>query len=244
MVMARTGLNTLGRANGQMISGTEINADLTKHVVVHARDLEWRETEHAGIATKCFELITDPAKARETCLLKFDAGAAMPEAELDERTEMMVLEGTLSDGHGNYGAGEYVKNPPGGGVRFSSEGGCVVFMKRRASAGPGAGRVVRDTNDDDAWEIWGERGAHKVTLYGPGEIQEGSWIGRMLPDVRIPEHDHAGGEEIFILHGSIEDETSKAEPCTWVRFPVGFRHSPFSHGEGCIMIVREGDVKA
>lgn len=227
-----------------MISGPEVNADLTKHVVVHADDLEWRETEHAGVFKKCFELITDPSTARETSLMRFDAGAAMPEAELDERTEMMVLEGELSDGRGTYGADVYVKNPPGERVRYASERGCVVFMKRRANAGPGAGRVVRDTNREDVWEVWGERGAHKVTLYGPGEIQEGSWVGRMLPDVRIPEHDHAGGEEIFVLHGSIEDETARAERGTWIRFPVGFRHAPFSHGDGCIMIVREGDVRA
>ncbi len=227
-----------------MISGPEINADLTEHIVVHSNDLEWQQTEHAGVFKKCFELIADPSKARETSLLRFEADAAMPGSQLDERTEMMVLEGELSDGQGTYGEGVYVKNPPGARVRYSSDGGCIVFMKRRANAGTGAGRVVRDTNEEDAWETWGERGAHKVTLYGPGEIQEGSWVGRMLPDVQIPEHDHVGGEEIFVLRGSIEDETSRAERGTWIRFPVGFRHAPFSHGDGCIMIVREGDVRA
>ncbi len=226
-----------------MIAGDEVNADLTEHVVIQSNELEWRSTEHTGVFKKCFELITDPSKARETCLLRFDTGAALPESKLDERTEMMVLEGELSDGQGTYGEGVYVKNPPGERVLYSSDGGCIVFMKRRANAGRGAGRVVRDTNKEDAWETWGERGAHKVTLYGPGEIQEGSWVGRMLPDVKIPEHDHVGGEEIFVLHGSIEDEAARAERGTWIRFPVGFRHSPFSHGDGCIMIVREGDVR-
>ena len=225
-----------------MISGPEINADLTEHIVVHSNDLEWQQTEHAGVFKKCFELIADPSKARETSLLRFEADAAMPGSQLDERTEMMVLEGELSDGQGTYGEGVYVKNPPGARVRYSSDGGCIVFMKRRANAGTGAGRVVRDTNEEDAWETWGERGAHKVTLYGPGEIREASWVGRMLPDVHIPEHDHAGGEEIFVLHGTIEDDAARADRGTWIRFPVGFRHAPFSHGEGCIMIVREGDV--
>ena len=226
-----------------MIAGHEVNADLTEHVVIQSNELEWRNTEHDGVFKKCFELITDPAKARETCLLRFEAGAELPESNLDERTEMMVLEGELSDGQGTYGEGVYLKNPPGERIHYSSDGGCIVFMKRRANAGAGAGRVVRDTNKEDAWEIWGERGAHKVTLYGPGDIQEGSWVGRMLPDVKIPEHDHVGGEEIFVLHGSIEDEVALAKRGTWIRFPVGFRHSPFSHGDGCIMIVREGDVR-
>ena len=225
-----------------MITGTELNADLTAHVVVKADELEWRETEHRGVYVKDFERITDPDKARETCLMRLEAGAALPEVEVDERTEMMVLEGELSDGHGTYGAGVYVMNPPGARVRIASQSGGIAFIRRRAGAAIGADRVVRDTNRDDAWEVWGERGAHKVTLFGPGEIHEASWVGRMLPDVQVPEHDHAGGEEVFVVDGSIEDEAARADPGTWMRFPVGFRHAPFSHGDGCVMIIREGDV--
>jgi hypothetical protein len=225
-----------------MITGNELNADLTAHVVVKAEDLAWRETEHPGVFLKEFERITDPGKARETWMVRLDAGAALPETTLEERTEMMVLDGEISDGQGSHGAVVYVLNPPGARVRFASEGGGIAFMKRRAGTGAGAARVVRDTNLDESWEPWGERGAHKVTLYGPGEIREASWVGRMLPDVHVPEHDHVGGEEIFILHGTIEDAAARADRGTWVRFPIGFRHAPFSHGEGCIMIVREGDV--
>jgi hypothetical protein len=122
-----------------MIAGHEVNADLTEHVVIQSNELEWRNTEHDGVFKKCFELITDPAKARETCLLRFEAGAALPESNLDERTEMMVLEGELSDGQGTYGEGVYLKNPPGERVHYSSDGGCIVFMKRRANAGQGRG---------------------------------------------------------------------------------------------------------
>ena len=225
-----------------MITGTELNADLTAHVFVRADELEWRETEHRGVYLKLLERIIDPDRARETCLMRLDPGAALPEAALDERTEMMVLDGEISDGSGTYGAGVYVMNPPGARVRFASETGGTAFMKRRARAGTGAARVVRDTNLEDVWETWGKRGAHKVTLYGAGEIREASWVGRMLPDVHIPEHDHAGGEEIFVLHGTIEDADARADRGTWIRIPIGFRHAPFSHGEGCIMIVREGDV--
>lgn len=225
-----------------MITGEDLNADLTAHVIIKADDEEWTTTEFSGVLKKGFELITDPAKARETCLLKFEAGASLPEQVLEERTEIMVIEGACSDGHGTYGQGVYVRNPPGGRVRFSSEGGCVVLMKRRANVISSGDRVVRDTNREEEWEAWGERGSHKVQLYDASEINEASWIGRMLPDMHIPEHDHAGGEEIFVLKGHIEDESGVAGASTWVRFPIGLRHTPFSHADGCMMIVREGDV--
>ncbi len=65
----------------------------------------------------------------------------------------------------------------------------------------------------------------------------------MKPDLHIPNHGHDGGEEIFILEGVIEDEYCAAGPRTWMRFPLGFRHSPFSQHNDVLMLVREGDVK-
>lgn len=154
----------------------------------------------------------------------------------------MVLEGTVSDGRGSYAKGVYVRIPPLEPVALSSESGCVILVRKRRGVGKGSARIMRDSNSPDAWRDWGERGSHKVQLYDPDELPEASWLGRMLPDLHIPDHDHAGGEEIFVLEGAIEDAHGVAGPWTWVRFPVGFRHAPFSHSDGCVMIVREGDV--
>ena len=67
-----------------MITGNELNADLTAHVVVKAEDLAWRETEHPGVFLKEFERITDPGKARETWMVRLDAG-------IDKREDKTVL---------------------------------------------------------------------------------------------------------------------------------------------------------
>jgi anti-sigma factor ChrR (cupin superfamily) len=225
-----------------MLVGPENNADLTRHVICRADEMAWEPTTVAGVRQKNFERMLDPAKGRETGLLRLEPGASLGEAILDERTEFFVLEGELSDGHGSYTAGVYVRNPPGTAVNLATTAGATVLVKRRVGVGRGGPRIVRDATKRENWQAWGERGSEKVQLYDAAEIKEASWIGYMLPDLRIPEHDHAGGEEIFVLEGSIEDETGVARPRTWIRFPVGFRHSPFSHGQGCKMIVREGDV--
>ena len=62
------------------------------------------------------------------------------------------------------------------------------------------------------------------------------------PGTTFPDDRLAQREEIFVLEGEIEDAHGVAGPGTWMRFPVGFRHAPFSHSEVCVMIVREGDV--
>jgi hypothetical protein len=65
----------------------------------------------------------------------------------------------------------------------------------------------------------------------------------MIPDLHIPNHDHAGGQEFFFLEGVIEDEFCVAGPRTWLRFPLGLFHSPFSRHGTVLMLVREGAVK-
>jgi anti-sigma factor ChrR (cupin superfamily) len=226
-----------------MADEIEVNADLSKHVIMHGDAMEWAETEMPGLTRKRFELLLDPVRGRETSLYKFDPGTALPEFPLGERTEIMVLEGSVSDGGATYAKGVYVRIPPGEAVSLSSETGCVILVRKRQGVGKGSAWITRDSKDPGAWQDWGGRGSHKVQLYDPGELSESSWLGRMLPDLHIPEHDHEGGEEIFILEGVIEDAHGAAGPGTWVRFPIGFRHAPFSHSEGCVMIVREGDVK-
>lgn len=225
-----------------MADEQEVNADLSAHVIMHGDEMPWEETGAPGLTRKRFELLLDPLKGRETSLYKFDPGVALPEFPLDERTEIMVLEGTVSDGRGTYDKGVYVRIPPLDPVALSSETGCVILVRKRQNVGKGSARIIHDSNSPDAWEDWGGRGSHKVQLYDSDELPEASWLGRMLPDLHIPDHDHAGGEEIFVLEGEIEDAHGVAGPGTWVRFPIGFRHAPFSHSSGCVMIVREGDV--
>lgn len=225
-----------------MLVGPENNADLARHVICRSNDMAWEPTGTPGVLQKNFERVIHPASGRETGLLKLSPGASLGETVLEERTEMFVLEGEISDGHGTYAAGVYVRNPPGTRVTLSSGPGAVVLVKKRVGVGRNSPRIVRDSTKRENWQAWGERGSEKVQLYEASEIKEGSWIGYMLPNLHIPEHDHAGGEEIFVLEGDIEDETCVAGPGTWIRFPIGFRHSPFSHAQGCKMIVREGDV--
>lgn len=225
-----------------MAEEQEVNADMSAHIIIHSNDMTWEETGAPGLTRKRFELVLDPVKGRETSLYKFDPGTALPEFPLDERTEIMVLEGEVSDGQGAYAEGVYVRLPPNEPVALSSDTGGVILVRKRQGVGAGSTRIMVDSNSPDAWENWGGRGSHKVQLYDAGELPEASWLGRMLPDLHIPDHDHAGGEEVFILQGEIEDAHGVAGPGTWMRFPVGFRHAPFSHSEVCVMIVREGDV--
>lgn len=220
-----------------------VNSDLTKFTVVCADDVAWETTEIEGIHCKTLERVLDTGLARETCLYKLDPGATFPSETLDERIEVFVIYGKFSDGTTEVGKYNYLRIPPGSKVQFRSETGCVIFFRRREERGSGGTRFSIDIGDSSNFEAWGERGSEKVPLEDPTEPSVGAWVGRMIPDLHIPNHDHANGEEIFILEGVIEDEYCAAGPRTWLRFPIGFRHAPFSQHNDVLMLVREGDVK-
>ena len=54
-------------------------------------------------------------------------------------------------------------------------------------------------------------------------------------------HTHPGGEEIFVLDGTFEDEQGVYPQGTWLRNPSYSRHRPFSQ-EGCTIFVKTGHI--
>ncbi|MFP6736322.1 MAG: cupin domain-containing protein [Rhodospirillales bacterium] len=226
-----------------MIEGPSVNADLTKFVVIAADDMAWDATEIDGIFCKTLERVTETGLARESCLYKMNPGASFGGQTLEERAEIFVVYGSVSDGVSEIGKYTYHRMPPGSDVHIHSSAGCVIFFRRRQGRGANGATFTIDATVAKNFEPWGGRGSVKIPLEDPAEPGVGAWIGSMIPDLHIPNHDHAGGEEIFVVEGVIEDEYCVAGPRTWMRFPLGFEHSPFSRHDDVLMLVREGDVK-
>ena len=59
---------------------------------------------------------------------------------------------------------------------------------------------------------------------------------------KCPEHDHPGGEEIFVLEGEYGDEFGSYSAGTYIRNTPGSRHSPFSR-KGCKLFVKLNQFK-
>lgn len=95
-------------------------------VVVRADDLPWRDAPYDGVRWK--KLAFDPATGKSAVLLRFDPGASYGEHVHPGGEEYWVLEGSLEDGGRTYGAGTYVRHPPGSVHRPSSREGCVLFV--------------------------------------------------------------------------------------------------------------------
>ncbi|MEM9771931.1 MAG: cupin domain-containing protein [Cyanobacteria bacterium P01_D01_bin.73] len=69
------------------------------------------------------------------------------------------------------------------------------------------------------------------------EVARATTIVRFAPGSHFSAHGHGGGEEFFVLDGVFSDETGDYGPGSYVRNPVGSRHTPHSD-RGCTILVK------
>ena len=69
------------------------------------------------------------------------------------------------------------------------------------------------------------------------EVARATSIVRYAPDSYFSEHTHGGGEEFFVLEGVFSDEHGDYPAGTYVRNPIGSKHTPHSK-EGCTIFVK------
>ena len=70
-----------------------------------------------------------------------------------------------------------------------------------------------------------------------GEVARATSIVRYAPRSHFEAHIHGGGEEFLVLHGVFSDEKGDYPIGTYVRNPIGSRHTPRSEC-GCTIFVK------
>lgn len=219
----------------------EVNADADKVAVMNTNEMPWEKTRHAGIWQKVLERVNDPKKGRETALMKFEPGAALPTETLKDRLEIFVVEGSCADEHGSYGEHTFIRNQPGFTHTIASKTGCVLYMKRRVPFQKPGERLVIDSKTAK-WLAFPHRGADVLHLYPNSDGIETGRIGNVHPNRKIPSHDHSIGEETFVLKGCLKDEYAAYSQGMWFRMPCGKPHAPYTESENALMLIREGDL--
>lgn len=70
-----------------------------------------------------------------------------------------------------------------------------------------------------------------------GEVARATSIVRYAPNSHFSAHSHGGGEEFLVLEGVFSDEHGDYPAGTYVRNPIGSRHTPHSDA-GCTIFVK------
>jgi anti-sigma factor ChrR (cupin superfamily) len=98
-------------------------------------------------------------------------------------------------------------------------------------------RAVIDTRTAP-WIASPEPGVARKLLDRVGdEVARATSIVRYAPGSAFAAHEHALGEEFFVLAGTFADEDGEYPAGTYVRNPPGSRHRPFS-ASGCDLFVK------
>jgi anti-sigma factor ChrR (cupin superfamily) len=214
----------------------DLNADFGAAALMQTEAMEWVQSPSPTVWRKRLELSGPTEAGRVTSVVRYDPESSFPAHNHPGGEEILVLDGVFSDEHGDWPAGTFLLNPEGFSHTPFSREGCVSFVKLRQYRG--SEHVVIDTKTA-AWQPAGLPGAEVLPLYeGEGEK---IFLFRAPPGCDSPAHDHPGGEELFVIEGSLTDEHGTYRKGDWVRSPVGSRHDPVSE-DGLLAYVKVGHL--
>ena len=215
----------------------QINADLSQRAVVNSEELPWVDSPMAGVQRRMLD--RDGAEvARATSLVRYAPDSWFSEHSHDAGEEFLVLEGVFSDEMGDFPTGMYVRNPIGSRHQPHTVEGTVILVKLRQFEAADQEFVRIDTNTA-GWQRGLVEGIEFMHLhrYGSERVMLLKW----QPGARFRNHSHPGGEELFVLSGSLSDEHGDYPEGTWLRNPPGSEHSPYSE-EGCLVFLKSGHL--
>ncbi len=208
-----------------------LNMELDKAVVIDTNEMDWEASPSAGVWRK--PLAREAAEhGHTTSVVRYDAGSAFSAHAHPLGEEIFVLDGVFSDEHGDYPAGTYLRNPPGSRHSPRSEAGCVLLVKLDQFDPADLATVRLDTNRSD-W-LPGEGRLEMMLLHD--FAYESVVLLRWPANSRLDPHVHFGGEEIFVLSGTLYDEYGRYPAGTWLRNPHNSEHCPYVEEESVIWI--------
>ncbi|BCM17788.1 cupin domain-containing protein [Mesorhizobium sp. J8] len=193
-----------------------INEDLTKPVIVHAARLDWVPSPAAGVDRRMLYRIGGEV-ARATSIVRYAPGSAFPRHVHAGGEEILVLEGTFQDEHGDYPAGSYFRNPPGTSHVPASQDGCTIFVRLWQFRKGDDVQIVRQPGEGEAAPLRKGVGKARVLFNEDKErVSIEDWQANSSVTVK-----NRRGLEFLVLSGNLAVGDEKLEPQSWGRLPAG-----------------------
>jgi anti-sigma factor ChrR (cupin superfamily) len=215
-----------------------LHADPRLRARVDTGSLPWVASPARGVERRMIER-DGGESARATSLVRYAPQSRFPTHAHPLGEEILVLEGTFGDEHGDYPAGTYLRNPPGSRHAPRTEEGCVIFVKLRHMDPREKSRVVRDTTAPG----WRDSaiGGLKILPLG-GFIGERAALLKLAPGTGLAAHRAGGGLELFVLQGTLNDADGRHGHGVWLRLPPG-ANVRLDSEDGCTVFAKAGHLR-
>ncbi len=215
-----------------------VNAVFSEKVVLQTHDLNWVSSPTSGVSRKLLDRVGDEI-AKATSIVNYAPKTAFPAHSHGGGEEILVLEGTFSDEHGDYPAGTYLRNPPNSKHAPYSNEGCTIFVKLR-QFNPADRSTVRINTQTSDWYPGLVPGLSVLPLHEFDGVNTA--LVHWAPNTIFNPHVHPGGEEILVLKGVFHDEYGSYPEGSWIRSPRYSKHAPFTKSEGALIYVKTGHL--
>jgi anti-sigma factor ChrR (cupin superfamily) len=221
------------------IESNGFNANLSLFARVDTNIVDWQPSPSPSVFRKRLDLAGDKEASRVTSIVRYAPNSEFHTHAHPDGEEIFVLEGVFSDESGDYPAGTFLLNPEGFEHAPRSKEGCVLFVKLRQY--PGVREQITIDTMTGPWRQGLVEGIEVQDLYRSEDHPEHIRLARFAAGAETPEHVHAGGEAIYVIEGSVEDEFGTHPAGTWVRYPAGSKHTARAP-EGALLYVKSGHL--
>lgn len=216
----------------------KINADLSQRAAVDSEALAWVPSPMPGVERRMLERDGEEV-ARVTSIVRYAPKSYFSEHSHSGGEEYLVLEGTFSDNYGDFPVGTYVRNPVASRHTPHSEGGAIIWVKLWWMHPEDQAFVRLNTQDESRWEATDVPGIETMPLHR--FRNEETVLLRLAPGAGMAARDLPGGEEIFVIAGTVEDENGGYGKGGWLRNPIG--QAPEMHSpDGATLLVKRGQL--
>lgn len=217
-----------------------INDDFGQALLVHGGTLDWIASPAAGVDRRMLFRIGEEV-ARATSIVRYAEGSSFPRHTHSGGEEILVLEGTFQDEHGDYPAGSYFRNPPGTSHVPAAKDGCVIFVRLWQYRAGDDVQIVRQPEEGEALPPQSGASAMRRLFADQAEdIRIGTWAAGAA--VRI---DNPRGLEFIAIKGGATPQGVLAgqgalAAQSWGRLPAGLALEAEAGPEGLTLWLRDG----
>ncbi len=213
----------------------ELNADFKARVLVHSDQIDWQTSPMQGVDRRMLDRIGGEV-ARATSIVRYAPSSSFSAHVHAGGEEFIVLSGVFQDEHGDYPAGTYVRNPPTSFHTPKSDAGCVIFVKLWQFDQNDRTQFRKTMTQDLAAPV---AGVATATLHrDPRETVTYSHLdaGATLSNA------DAGGIEMLVIEGSVDEGGDTLGKGDWLRLPEGHALSAVAGDDGAKVWIKTGHL--